>query len=842
MTAIINRPFLVLIVSAVLGAYDQARAEQFGPGLTAEASSIFIDSSCKLADDAREYYARFVKFRPPDGTTVHLNPPRFSWAYVPDLFPQDSDYPAQQRFTFQVSKTEDFANPEINVDNTPFNFYNTIPPLSSNGEWFWRVGYNVGTSKESWSKVRSFIIAPDAVVWDRSAFAEPGKFLNGHPRLCFSTENWEQIKALKNTDSESNEIYESAIKKAESALKKSWWKNFPTNDDEPMSYMSMARDMTYVAFAYRFTGDNKYAGVKDRLLTMASWPKGGYASPEGAGAEDKWPTHLTEYFALMLDWLWDDFTAAERQVIINSLDWRIEHTINSFAWHRKNGTKMRIGSVATLCASHPFENLMTTIPGCIAIYEYSDAAKLGLDLGINYLIGVTNGFGLDEGWNEGLGYGNGKMKWLMDAVSYCNIAFPGLHLEKNPLLADLGDFFCRISPVGMQHGSWGNRGFNHTDWTAGRMGNMRRLAYMVGDGRFLANFYNSKEVLNRRDYDSFTFHHWIEYVMPFYYQRPELQLEDEYTKLFKIAGWVTADSQPPSSYEAYKDAVGITFHCRPAGGYSHSFWSENAFDIYAYGETIAHGGGSTMNQDRHANDSMSHNTVLINGIGQYQDRLCNKLKRAGHISAFKKDNDYVYWVGDATNAYQTVSYLKRFLRHVLFVKNRYFVLFDDLEVDNDHPSKFQWLYHFHPETNLEFNPEKFEFDYQIGQTRVKMVHIAVPEDLTFMDRQGMDGLVNPITGKDYRQGWQEVAELKNRTLPLFAHNLWISNRTPVTEHHFLVVIFPYREGEREPAITRLDDLTVRVDSSDISDVISFDRNCPYEPDIVIDYVTMRVSP
>jgi len=176
------------------------------------------------------------------------------------------------------------------------------------------------------------------------------------------------------------------------------------------------------------------------------------------------------------------------------------------------------------------------------------------------------------------------------------------------------------------------------------------------------------------------------------------------------------------------------------------------------------------------------------------------------------------------------------------VKNRYFVFFDDLEVDNDHPSKFQWLYHFHPETNLEFNPEKFEFDYQIGQTRVKMVHIAVPEDLTFMDKQGMDGLVNPITRKDYRQGWQEVAELKNRTLPLFAHNLWISNRTPVTQHNFLVVIFPYREGEREPVITRLDDLTVRVDSSDISDVISFDRNCPYEPDIVIDYVTMRVSP
>ncbi|MHC4596085.1 MAG: DUF4962 domain-containing protein, partial [Planctomycetota bacterium] len=240
-------------------------------GVASAESPAVIDSVCKLPDNAREYYARFVKFRPPGGATVHLNPPRFSWAYVPGLFPQGSSYPAQQRFTFQVSKTEDFANPEINIENTPFNFYNTIGPLSGGGEWFWRVGYNVGTSQETWSQIRSFIIARDAVVWDRSALAEPGTFLNGHPRLCFNAKNWEQIKALKNTDAESREIYESAIAIAESTMKKSWWKDFPTDDREPLSYMQMGRDMTYVAFAYRFTRETRYAGVKERLLTMASW-------------------------------------------------------------------------------------------------------------------------------------------------------------------------------------------------------------------------------------------------------------------------------------------------------------------------------------------------------------------------------------------------------------------------------------------------------------------------------------------------------------------------------------------------------------------------------------------
>ncbi|MFC1716768.1 DUF4962 domain-containing protein [Candidatus Poribacteria bacterium] len=821
-------PFLVIILIASGVCGKTALAEQ--PEL--------INSSCKLPDDPREYHARFVKFRPPDGMTVHLNPPRFSWPYVPGLFPENGGYPAQQRFTFQVSKTEDFANPEVNVKDTPFNFYNTIPPLSSSGKWYWRIGYNIGTPKEKWSEALAFNIAPDAVVWDRSALADPGKFLKGHPRLCFNDENWEQIKALKDTNDECREIYESAIRIAESTLKKEWWDNFPKDDKKLGGYMAIGRDLTYVALAYRFTRDPRYAGFKERLLTMAAWPKGGYSSPEGAGAQDKWETHLTEYFGLMLDWLWDDFTESQRKVVIDSLNWRIEHTINSFAWHRKNGKRMGIGSVATLCSSHPFENLMTTIPGCIAIYEHSEVARLGLNLGINYLIGVTNGFGMDEGWNEGLGYGNGKMKWLMDAVSYCNTTFPDLHLEKNPLLADLGDFFCRVTPVGMQHGSWGNRGFNYKDWTAGRMCNMRRLAYIVGDGRFLTNFYNSQEALGRSDSSAFTFHHWIEYVLPFYYERPEQKLEDEYTKLFKIAGWVTASSQAPSSYEAYKDSVGITFHSRPAGGYSHAFWSDNSFDIYAYGEVIAHGGGSTMNRDRHANDSMSHNTVLVDGIGQYQDRVYRQ-KRAGHISAFKKGEDYVYWVGDATNAYQKVPYLKRFLRHVLFVKDRYFVIFDDLAVSKDHPSKFQWLYHFYPETDLNFDSEAFQFDYQIGKTRVKMAHIAGIEDLDFEDRGGMDGLVNPVTGMDYSEQWKQAGERKNRKLPVFAHNLWISNGAPVSEHQFMAVVFPYRDGEPEPKVTRLDDLTVRVEYPDGSDTISFDRNSTHQPNIVVDYKAVR---
>jgi hypothetical protein len=336
---------------------------------------------------------------------------------------------------------------------------------------------------------------------------------------------------------------------------------------------------------------------------------------------------------------------------------------------------------------------------------------------------------------------------------------------------------------------------------------------------------------------------WIEYVLPHYYKRPQERLDDSRTKLFKIAGWVTVDSELPDLYDGYKDAVGMVFHCRPRGGYSHSFFSENAFDIFAYGQVITHGGGTTDNRDRYADQTMSHNSILIDGTGQYQYRYWPLSQvggryhrvphdRVGYIAAFDEKDDYVYWVGDATNSYETVPYLKRFRRHVLFVKNKYFVVFDDLATDPSHePSTFHWLYHIYPDASFEMAEGKAEFRYKVGETYVKVKHIARSDDLICEDRCGLEGLVNPITEEDYREfGEGDV---------LFQHNIWVSNSTPANEFQFLAVVFPYRDGDPEPTITRLDYATVRIQHGSETDTISYDPKSPHHPDIVVDYKALR---
>jgi len=805
-----------------------------------------IDDGCMLPDNEMESYSRYVNFRPADGSVVHLNPPRFSWPYLPDIVPESTTVP-EQIFKFQLSKAKDLSGAYIEASDIPYNFYNALPPLTPDTEYYWSVGYNVGTKDEEWSEARSFTVSKDAVVWDRTGLAKPDFASTGHPRILFNSETVKEIRKLKDSDEESKYIAEKVRREADEIISSDWWKNFPEKDDvDPeklgRDYFRMSHDMLMVAFAYVLFEEPKYLECKERFVRFASWEKGGYSSPEAAGGRTEDATQSNEFLGLFFDWFYQDLSEEERGIMVKSLEWRIDHTINDFGWRRREDGSHHPHSISLICFSHAFESLMDTLPACLAIYEHSQIARDAFHMGANYLVGITNGFGFEEGWNEGSGYGNSKMKWMMNATIYYDTAIPGIDFSKNPFYRTIGDFFCRIAPVGLQHTSFGNGGIRQGRIHDGRASNFRKLAYLTGDGRFLRN---RRETLKMQGRENRPYYHryWIEYVLPYYYKRPQERPDDSGNKLFKIAGWATVDSKLPSIYDDYKDAVGMIFHCRPRGGYSHSFFSENAFDIFAYGQVITHGGGTTENQDNYADQTMSHNSVLIDGVGQYQYRYWPLSKvggsyhrvphdRVGYIAAYDETDDYVYWVGDATNAYETVPYLKRFRRHVLFVKDKYFVIFDDLATDPDHDtSKFQWLYHVYPDASLKMDAESGGFDYQIGETRVKVRHIANRDDLVFEDKQGLDGMVNTITKKDYRKfGEGEV---------LFQHNIWVNNSTPANEFQFLAVVFPYKDGDPEPAITKLDDMTVKIQYGSETDTISYDPGSPHSPDIIVDYRALR---
>ena len=829
-------PVVLLLCMTTMGVDSWSWQERSGQGRAV------VGAEALVPDSSRAHYSRFVNVRPGQGETVGLNPPRFSWFYCPHaqekLKRQDTSS-CNHVFTFQISPTADFKKRVVDV-TTPYNFYNTLRPLEGAAEWYWRVGYDLQTASAQWSAVYRFTIAATAKRWDRSALSSPGFEKMGHPRILFNRTNIAEIRRLRETNPDSRDIFAKASEAGNAILQSSWWKSFPETDIKPAPepYLKIAYDLTLVAFLRVITGDQRYEGVKERAVKLASFPRGGRSSPEGAGGEsDEDSTQINEMLALIFDWLYQELDESERAVMIRSLEWRTDHVMNGFSWKYQN--QVHQASLSTMAASHQYEAAMVTASTGLALFEHSKVGRDWYELSVNYLIGVSNSFGFDEEWNEGPGYGLSKLKWLLTASVYYDTALRA-NLGLNPYYREVGDFFSRIAPPGLPYSPWGNNSGLQSHLEINRSANYRTLAFMTGDGRFLKTWRDS----GGEKSPARMFRPWIEYALPHLYSQPAEELETETVKLFPVGGWVTASTQPPGSRTSFGDAVGIIFQARPRGAYGHSFNSDGSFQIYAYGEQVNHGGGSTVNQDAFAYHTMSHNTILVDGLGQAQHRSSQPLPMFARILAFREGVDYVYFAGDLTNAYprqpgdykrwgfpihpiysqRDLSHLQRLIRHVIFVKGKYFVIYDDIEASK--AATFTWLYHVLPDQPFQVDAPKMSVDYAVGKVKVRLAHLAQANSLVLEDFKGLEGMANRFTGEDYS------THVKPGPLP--AHNLWISNKEPARQFKFLAVVFPYKEGDPIPSIESVASSTVRVTYGTQSDTITFSPDRARLADFSID--------
>jgi hypothetical protein len=685
--------------------------------------------------------------------------------------------------------------------------------------------------------------------------ADPDFSNVSHPRLLFTSEKLPRLRGLVKTHPESRAIFERMKRYAEEEVfTAEWWNKLPENDRDwsiKERYHKVGHDLAVVAFLYVITEDAKYADVVPQAVTIARHPIGGPSSPEGAQGEFSWyanedATQLTEFLALLYDWLYPKLSEEERALFVTSLDWRIDHFVNDFAWKRKrdDGTlRMTGGSLAVVGASHAF-GFFDTFPACLAIYEDSEIARYGFHLGINYMAGVGSAHGFSEGWNEGPGYGNSKWAWQINATSYLDSVFPGYNVASNPWVRRTGEFFRLQTPVGLKHAPWGHGSNRQSYYRNGHLRGYRKLAHLTGDGRFLADWNawggHFRRMLARS---------WIECALPLWRETPESSAIEHPVRAFPRSGWVMAMSGPPSDPSTYKEGLGMIFCARPRGAYSHSFGSDNSFHIFGYGQDLSHAAGDG-GYEPHAYHSMSHNTILIDGLGQFQGRGASNVPYAASIIAFSEGDDYVYWCGDATLAYprkpgevrhwwgrlddlykeRDTSHLKRFNRHILFVRNRYFVILDDLAASK--PTRFSWLYHILPDQDFALDKTTGSFTYSVENVRVYVNHHLGESQVDVLDQAGDEGFKNPLTGENYIDDYGRARP--PRTF-IAQHNVYVTNRKPAETWRFLSTIIPIPPGSPNeiPIIEKLDELTVRVTFLGETDVISFDPGNS-EADIVVD--------
>jgi len=161
----------------------------------------------------------------------------------------------------------------------------------------------------------------------------------------------------------------------------------------------------------------------------------------------------------------------------------------------------------------------------------------------------------------------------------------------------------------------------------------------------------------------------------------------------------------------------------------HEHEDQNSFIFFFRGSWLAFDPGPRYPNPEAISITEAHNSILVDEHGQ------ERWYSNGSIRDFLDASFYGYVLGDASEAYHGL--LKKFFRHIIFVKPLYFIVFD--EIESDDPRMFTWLLHSLGELTVE---DKTFFSRD-GQNRL-LIKFLLPgrfrhEIKTYPDYRGYPG-------------------------------------------------------------------------------------------------------
>jgi hypothetical protein len=760
-------------------------------------------------------YATIVNWRPGDGIEASVNPPRFSWPYLKNIIAEDIELIPPTVFQFQIAQNETFTDPDVSIQNTPYNFYNALSPLEP-GTWYWRVGYGP-EDQPSWSSTRSFRITERTTEWDRSAINTAADTLSAleRPRLGPASGDWAAFNESLKASSDTRFRYDQLIGDCDRIRAQPWWNDFPETDnlgrppqnrEEKTMWIRMLKELTIVAYAYRLTGEDQYAGAIPRIVEMASWPRGGLLSPEGGlGGHTKMPSQAAELFAVVYDWFAGELNPQQRAILKEAVRWRLHDMYfdpHSIIW-RQGDDSMRHYGLAYNGGSHPYQNFAWTVPAILLMAGDLEVADGLTELALHYLSGVTLQEGPEEGYNEGHGYADEKAGTLLDAAIVVDLLLPEMNLGKNPAIQNLVTWFAFIFS-GPEQLPWGDSWLRTARDVGGE--NLRKLAVLTesplakhlwqerGKGDFSGNV---RSLYNRPWFD---FAVWDRHRDDLAAVPDDAEIDS--TLFLERAGWVFDHTRPILNLDDYNQAVGMQMQFRPLGGYGHSYPSDGSFIWFGHGALLSSGGGwRSWASLGYSRDALSHNSLLINGLGHTEtDRYQPQRPITARPLAYDERDGLRYWAAELTPGYPEEAGAETVIRHVLRVDDIY-LIYDELAAAES--ATFHWLFHVYQDVPVEILPDGFE--YSVGGVNAR-VHLTGSAPVSIENRIGRDGYVNPVTGEDHYPADLERAKgrgifKKYVTAPLQHNNLMVANTEPAERFTFLAALTCAPEGSDAPVVT-----------------------------------------
>lgn len=637
-----------------------------------------------------------IGYRPERQTDIVENPPRFTWMPVIE---------DEATYVLRISTDEGFAAASTKIfSDIAVNFF-TPDEVLPVGCYYW--SYAVWSSEQqdastTWSLSRQFEIVeglPKTPIPSR--VKRQAKLSQARPRLWLNPESLVQFAASVDDSAEYcgwNEFFEKSVQPWMDRDVMREPEGYPNHQRVAPIWRQTYIDcqeliyaIRHLAIAGRVKSDAVLlARAKEWLLEAANW------SPTGTTARtytDEWAFRVTLALAWGYDWLYDELSADERDLVRQALLTRTRE----IADHIIDNARIQLFPYD----SHAVRAVSAVlVPASIALLHDEDEAQEWLNYSIEFLSTVYSPWGdSDGGWAEGPHYWMTGMAYLIDAANLLK-NYSGIDLYQRPFLQKTADFPFYTKPPDIRRATFGD------DSTMGdlpclKLGyNVRQFAGVTGNGIYQWYF---DEIKRNDPGTEKAFYNWGWWDLNFddMVYRHDYPVVDAVApseiprlRLFKGIGWAAIQHRMDNPAQH----LSFIMKSSPYGSISHSHGDQNAFCLSAFGEDLAIQSGhyvafnSSMHQ-KWRRQTCSKNAILINGVGQYADRDKSKTLRAtGEITRAEEHEDHVFVSGDATNAYHSLNEsVTRVQRDVYFVHNSFFVIVDT--VDTDEPVEIDWRLH-----------------------------------------------------------------------------------------------------------------------------------------------------
>ncbi len=680
--------------------------------------------------------------RPQDGAELRISPVGLAWL------------PCPQAASYRV-EIFDKGRPRVyrkNVGADPVHCPDQVFPP---GTYTWDVIALDPQGREmAHHGRRSFTILEGAA---ELPWIDPKELLRrvpeAHPRILYPRSDLETIRStLSTTRARSWKACKAA---ADRALSKGV-PEFPTYhriEDTGTSRLEYQKYFAYfrgyvdsalmdLSLAYLMTQEARYAAAaKKILLEIASWPT---ADDDVTSVSAKWGDEVGLSFSkcahLAYDWLYDALDDRERRLVSEMCQARIWQTYRRLA-RREYLTYPGESHNGRLIA-------YLTDMSLVMAGETPDAETwLGYSLKA-LLTFYPHWAGVDGGWAEGIPYG----LWYN---TFYIPAFEGLRqladydLWQRPFFNNVRYFFFYCTA-------------NH-----GEIRPFGDSAEGGGPGVGSGSGYAELMAFHAHRYSDPSIGWWVE-QLPGYRggQSGSVLFEDRLpskaptdlpdSRAFRSVGWAGLHSDVADP----QNDTCMIFKSSPYGSVSHSHADQNTFAIMKGGTALAIPSGyygPSYGKPHHAEwtrSTKANNCILVDDQGQ-------KIRSAaanGTIMDFEDAAGYSYVAGDATRAY--VGKLKKWVRHVLFLRPGLFLLLDEIEAPT--PSRFKWMLH-------AFDKMKIEGHRITSRRRGATldVHLAASHELLVTQTDQFDTPYNHGIPKAYHKDkpnhWHVTAEMREKT-------------------------------------------------------------------------------